>query len=35
MNTICRDLDLNVYWTEPTIFTQGSESGIFTPSCVS
>jgi len=35
MNTICRDLDLNVYWAEPTICSQGTESGVFTPSCVS
>jgi hypothetical protein len=29
MNTICRELDLEVYWAEPTIIQQGSEVGLF------
>ena len=29
MNRICRELDLEVYWAEPTIVQQGSEIGLF------
>jgi len=29
LNTAARDTRLNVYWAEPTIVTQGTESGIY------
>jgi len=29
LNDVARNLNLNVYWAEPTIVTQGSESGLF------
>ncbi len=29
MNRVCRELDLEVYWAEPTIVQQGSEVGLF------
>ena len=29
LNIICRELDLNIYWAEPTIVSQGSENGLF------
>ena len=29
MNKFCRDLDLNVYWAEQTLTTQGTENGLF------
>ena len=29
LNIVAKNLDLNVYWAEPTIVTQGSESGLF------
>lgn len=30
LNIAARDLDLTVYWCEPTIVTQGSQNGLFT-----
>jgi glycosyl transferase, family 25 len=32
LNFVAKTLVLNVYWAEPTIVTQGSESGLFTSS---
>ena len=32
LNVMARNANLNVYWAEPTIVTQGSESGLFTSS---
>jgi GR25 family glycosyltransferase involved in LPS biosynthesis len=32
LNIIARDTNLKVYWAEPTIVTQGSANGTFTPS---
>ena len=29
MNNICRELSLNIYWAEPTIIKQGTETGLF------
>jgi hypothetical protein len=31
LNRAARDNQLNVYWAEPTIVTQGSENGLFKP----
>ena len=31
LNIAARDNNLNVYWAEPTIVTQGSECGLFAP----
>jgi glycosyl transferase family 25 len=32
LNLAARDLDLNVYWSEPTIVRQGSQNGLFSRS---
>jgi GR25 family glycosyltransferase involved in LPS biosynthesis len=32
INQAFKDTDSNVYWAEPTIVTQGTQSGLFTPS---
>jgi GR25 family glycosyltransferase involved in LPS biosynthesis len=32
LNYACKDLSLNFYWAEPTIATQGSQNGKYSPS---
>ena len=32
LNIPCEEMDLNIYWAEPTIVTQGTQNGLFEPS---